>query len=432
MSAAVSTGSFRVPHVGRPVDATVSVPGSKSIANRALVCAALADGESVIEGVPDGDDTAAMSDCLGRLGIAVERSGTTALVTGSGGRVGGDTDEPIVVSARLAGTTSRFVTALASLGSAPVTVDGDPPLRRRPMGPLHDALRSLGVTVEAGEREGHLPVTVSGPPRGSSVSLPGDVSSQYVTALMLIGPLLADGLRLELVTPLVSRPYVELTAGVMAMFGVDGVDVGEREVRVAAGRYRPGHVTVEPDASSASYPLALAAALGGRVTVPGLTRHARQGDARFRDLLAAMGCEVRSDGGSTTVVRDPSVPLVGIDVDMADVSDLVPTVAVLAALASTPTRVRGVGFIRGKESDRLGDLAAELRKVGVHVEVMADGLAIEPGPLRGAALQTHHDHRLAMAFGVLGAAVEGVELDDGDVVTKSWPTFWADLEEAVR
>ncbi len=412
-----------------PVDAVVTVPGSKSIANRALVCAALADGTSELSNLPDGDDTTALLACLGTLGVATAGAAPTVTITGR------PTPAPApgaVAFAALAGTTSRFVTALAALSTEPVVVDGAGPLRTRPFGPLHDALVQLGATVTPGGPPGGLPVTVHGPPTSSRVTLAGDVSSQFVSALMMIGPHLAEGLRIELSSELVSRPYVELTAAVMAWFGVSGVAVGERTVAVPPGRYVPADVAIEPDASSASYPLAVAAIAGGSVTVAGLGRNSRQGDARFADLLAAMGCRVEWDARSVTVTRDPATPLVGIDVDMADVSDLVPTLAAVAACASTPTRIRGVGFIRAKESDRLGDLAGELRQAGVRITDTADGLAVEPSAdtLRPATLATHHDHRLAMAFGVLGRVVPGgLRVDDPAVVRKSWPGFWTMLDE---
>lgn len=406
----------------------VAVPGSKSLANRALVCAALADGASVLHNVPDGDDTTAMLACLGALGVAVEGAAPDVVITGTARLA----PEPGALAfASLAGTTSRFVTALAALADVPVVVDGAPPLRTRPFGPLHDALRQLGVTVTAGEHVGGLPATIAGPPIGSRVRLPGDVSSQFVSALMLIGPRLPEGLRIELSSELVSRPYIALTGDVMGWFGAGPVDVGDRAIVVPAGEYRPTEVTIEADASSASYPLAVAAVAGGRVTVEGLGSASRQGDARFADLLAEMGCAVSRTADATTVTRAPGAELRGIDVDMADVSDLVPTLAVVAACAATPTRIRGVGFIRAKESDRLGDLAGELTKAGVRITETADGLVIEPSrdALRPATLGTHHDHRLAMAFGVLSRAVPGgLDIGDRDVVTKSWPTFWDVLD----
>ena len=344
-----------------PVDAVVDVPGSKSIANRALVCAALADGDSVLGGMPDGDDTVAMAACLSALGVGVTIDGATALIAGSGGVL---TAADVRLDAALAGTTSRFVTAVAALAPGPIVVDGGPSLRRRPMGPLHEALRQLGATAVSADAPGTLPVTVTGPlTKGGTVQLAGDVSSQYLTALMLIGPRLEGGVTLELTTPLVSAPYVRLTAGVMSAFGVDGVDVDDDRIVVPPGRYRGRTFAVEPDASSASYPLALAAVAGGRVRIRSLPRESAQGDVAFAELLVRMGCRPL-DGTEVGVERDPHRPLVGVDVDMADVSDLVPTLAAVAATASTPTRIRGVGFIRDKESDRLGDLAEGLGTLG--------------------------------------------------------------------
>lgn len=410
-----------------PIDAVVAVPGSKSIANRALVCAALAEGTSELTNVPDGDDTMAMLACLRQLGLDAELDGDRVSITGDGGVQSGE----VTLHAALAGTTSRFVTALAALGSAPITVDGHPPLRRRPFAPLHDALVQLGVAVQPAEGWGSLPVTVQGPPTGGTVQIPGDISSQYVTALMLIGPYLPGGLRLELTTPLVSRPYVEMTADVMRWFRHDDIAVHDDLITVGPGRYEPADVFVEPDASSASYPLAVAALTGGSVEIRGLGEGALQGDARFADILGLIGCTVVRTADSVRVTGPGETTLLsGIDIDMADISDLVPTMAAVALFAASPTRIRGVGFIRGKESDRLGDLARELQQLRGDVEETDDGLLIRPsaGMLRGARLGTHHDHRLAMAFGVIGTRVDGVEVDDRDVVSKSWPGFWSMLD----
>lgn len=409
----------------------VVVPGSKSIANRALVCAALAEGTSQLTNVPDGDDTMAMLSCLGALGIGAELGGRAAAATVSitGAGVGWGSDAR-TLHAALAGTTSRFVTALAALGEAPITIDGHPPLRKRPFAPLHDALVQLGVRVAPIEAWGQLPVTVQGPPTAGSVSIPGDVSSQYVTALMLIGPFLPSGLQIELTSELVSRPYVEMTAAIMAAFGAEGIAVSERSISVEPGGYRPTDLAIEPDASSASYPLAVAAigATTSAVTVEGLGSGALQGDARFASLLAEMGADVHQTAARTTVT--PGATLRGIEVDMGDISDLVPTVAAVALFAATPTRISGVGFIRAKESDRLGDLTRELRSAGGDVTETDDGLIVGPSAalLHAARLGTHHDHRLAMAFGVIARRVPGIELDDRSVVSKSWPSFWSILD----
>jgi 3-phosphoshikimate 1-carboxyvinyltransferase len=418
---------YRVRRSDGPVIAAVHVPPSKSIVNRALVCAALADGESTLTGIAPGDDTAAMIGCLQQLGcgigIRIDGDDRVASVVGTGGVLA---PGPMTLHAGLAGTTSRFVTALCALGTGEYTIDGHPPLRERPMGPLHDSLVALGATVTPGERSGHLPVTVAGPlRRADAVVMPGDVSSQYLTALMLIAPYIPGGLKLWLSSGLVSRPYLEMTKAVMSAFGHDGVELRDRHVIVEPGVYWPTEFTVEPDASSASYPLAAAAMVGGAVSVPGLGSASVQGDARFVDVLASMGCLVTQGSHDTVVMRRRDTPLRGVEVDMADISDLVPTLAVVATQAVTPTRITGVGFIRAKESDRLGDLADELRRTGALVTVEPDGLLIEPTDLlHGARLSTHHDHRLAMAFGVLGLVVDGIEIADPAVVSKSWPSFW--------
>ncbi len=421
------TDPYRVRRADGAVVADVAVPPSKSIVNRALVCAALADGASTVRGVAPGDDTAAMIDGLTQLGcgIGVRLDGAvqTADVMGTGGVL---EPGPMRLDARLAGTTSRFLTALCALGTGEYVIDGAPPLRQRPMGPLHDALMALGATVASSESAGHLPVTVAGPlRRADAVMMPGDVSSQYVTSLMLIAPYIPGGLKLWLTSGLVSRPYLEITRSVMAAFGMTDVDIRDRHITVGPGEYVATDYVVEPDASSASYPLAAAAMVGGATSVRGLGTESVQGDARFVDLLGEMGCTVVAGTSDTVVMRRRDTPLRGIDVDMADISDLVPTLAVVATQAVTPTRISGVGFIRGKESDRLGDLAAELRKTGALVTVEADGLLIEPTDLlHGARLGTHHDHRLAMAFGLLGLVVDGIEILDPSVVSKSWPSYW--------
>ena len=419
---------YRVARLGAPLDAVVEVPGSKSVANRALVCAALAPGESVLTDVPDGDDTAAMIDCLTALGLAVEREGTTVRIDGG---VKHFRKGPLVMRTRLAGTTSRFITALAALGPGPYTIDGLPPLRRRPMRPLHEALSALGVAVRSTEAPGHLPVTIEGPfdITAEEVKLRGDISSQYLSALMMIAPYFPKGLRFVLTTELVSRPYVRVTAKVMEAFGIGGVELGDRIITVPAGRYSAREYTIEPDASAASYPLAAAAICGGTVRVPGLTGDSLQGDANFHNVLARMGCQVKQDSTGTTVTRNGE--LKGVDINLSDLSDLVPTLAVVAPFASSTTDIHGVGFIRKKESDRLTDLCLELRKAGIDAVDNPDGLVVQPSRPHSATLGTHEDHRLAMSFALVGLATSGIIVEDPDVVSKSWPGFW-DMIESLR
>jgi 3-phosphoshikimate 1-carboxyvinyltransferase len=415
----------RIEPATRPLDAVIAVPGSKSITNRALVCAALADGTSRLARLAPGDDTTTMLDGLRSLGVDVRVQGDSATVCG--GSPSAWPQHPITLQCGLAGTTSRFLTALAALGSAPVVVDGDEPLRRRPMAPLHEALTALGARLEF-ESVGHLPVVVSGPLTGTRVAVRGDVSSQFITALMLVAPALPDGLVIELTSPLVSRPYVAMTAQVMSAFGIDGIQVAEAMIAVPSAAYRSAEFEIEPDASSASYPLAAAAICGGRVRVPGLARSSMQGDAVFADLLRRMGADVRWDTDAVEVRGSGRLTGLG-EIDLSAESDLVPTVATVAAFAQGATTVTGVGFIREKESDRIGDLAAELRACGATVHEHDDGLTVEgPASLHGATVRTHHDHRLAMALALIGLKVDGVVVEEPAVVSKSWPAYWTMLE----
>ena len=415
----MSTGEVRTVGVlRRGFTARITVPGSKSIANRALVCALLADGESGISNLPDGDDTAAMLAALPGLGVASRVEGDAVTIQGVSGRPSaGEFD------AGLAGTTSRFLCAVTALAEGTSVVTGGVPLRERPFGGLLAALRELGARVDA-EGDG-LPARIVGSLQGGEVALAADVSSQFVSALLLAGPCMRNGLVLRLGGNAVSRPYIDMTIAVMERFGAR-VSEAEGILTVEATGYRPAQIDVEPDASSASYPAAIAAACGGEVTLLGLGEASLQGDIAFREILGSMGASVSVSGASTTVIGS-SVGLRGVGVDMRDCSDLVPTVAVLASLADGRTQISGVGFIRRKESDRLGDLAEGLRRCGVDAQVTEDGLDILGGGAHGAVVSTHHDHRLAMAFAVLGSVIPGVSVEDPDVVTKSWPGFWTML-----
>lgn len=414
-----------------PIYCTVAVPGSKSIANRALVCAAFAGEGTTVTNVPDGDDSIAMVRGLRALGVGVVEVGDGEFRFESA--LDFDSTRFSRIDAALAGTTSRFLTAVGALRVGGTIIDGGPALRGRPMADLHDALEALGAHVNPIDERGHLPVEVSaGAIRGGEIEIPGGVSSQFATALLLIAPYLRGGLRLVIAGERVSDSYLEMTVEVMRDFGI-GVAINDtakgRVVTVPEGHYVARHYAVEPDASSASYPMALVAVCGGSVTIPNLTADSLQGDVAFADILEEMGCRIERGLTSISVHRDLAHPLRGIDVDMVDVSDLVPTVAVVSLFAAEGSRIRGVGFIRAKESDRLGDLARELSKTGASVVETADGLIIQPAAIHGAHLETHHDHRLAMSFAVLAGRVAGVSIDEPSVVSKSWPGFWSVREQ---
>jgi len=405
-----------------PLGGTVDVPGSKSLSNRALVCAALADGASRLVGVADGDDTRAMIAALRRMGADITVDGNVVLVNRGIDR---RTTDPVHVDARLAGTTARFLVTLAMLRAGETTIDGDEPLRRRPMDGLAVAGDAMGARLEWLERPGHLPVRVTPAATAGrvSVTMRADVSSQFVSGLLLAAGAGAPVTDVRVDGDVVSRGYLDMTTSVMSAFGAD-VSRDGSGFRVASRGYRGAELTIEADVASASYPLAAALIAGGSVTVPRLVRSVVQPEVGVLAVFEAMGAELEWGAHGLTLHRDPSVPLRGVDVSMADFSDLVPTVAVVAACASSPTTIRDVGFIRAKESDRLGDLSAELAKCGIDAEVRADGLRVVPGVGTAATVDPHHDHRLAMSLALLGLRIDGVVIADPDVVSKSWPEYW--------
>ena len=414
--------SYAVVPLASTLNTSVRVPGSKSVAARALVCAALAVGESTVSNLPSGDDTEAMLDGVALLGVKIERQGDSVRFASS---MPVDRTEPLVIDARLAGTTARFLTAVASLRRGEVVITGEEALRRRPMHDLHQALADIGFDVSPLNGSGMLPVSVKrGEQKSVRVIIPATTSSQFTTALMLIAPKLPQGLSIVTEGEAVSQSYLDMTVGVQRSFGVRPIERQQQVFRYESSDYVGTQYEVEPDASSASYPLAAAAIAGGRVVVSGLGRSSLQGDSKFAEVLVQMGCSVARSGDDVVLSRSPENPLIGVTVDMRDMSDLVPTLAVVAAFAQTSTTITGVGFIRKKESDRIGDLSAELRKLGVFVDEHPDGLTVHPSKMNAGNVDTHHDHRLAMALALIGLVTPGVVINDPMVVTKSWPEYW--------
>ena len=421
--------------IDHPVDATVTVPGSKSLTNRALLCAALAAGTSRIANALVADDSLAMREALVALGAGIEVDDAAARVTvaGTGGRL---RPGPLALDMRLSGTTSRFLLpVVATFGRGAYRVDGGAPLRARPMGPVLDGVAALGAAVESHGEPGHLPVTITAPgrPDGGDLAVAGDASSQFLSGLLLAGPGARRGVRITVTTPLVSRPFVDLTVDVMGAFGVtveaaaDGPGGGP-VLAVPPGDYRAADYAVEPDASAASYPLAAAALAGGRVTVTGLGAGTRQGDARFADVLASMGAGVSRTDAGTTVTGPPGPLRSPGDVDMSDMPDMAQTVAAVAVFADAPTRVRGVALIRGHETDRIAAVVAELRRAGIRADEHDDGFTVHPGTPRPARIETYDDHRMAMSFALLGVRAPGIEIADPGCVAKTFPGFWDTLD----
>jgi 3-phosphoshikimate 1-carboxyvinyltransferase len=410
----------------------VRPPGSKSLTNRALVCAALADGSTLLDGALFADDTEAMLSCLHELGVRVrpDRSARTVAVAGADGV---PPSEGALLDARLSGTTSRFVLPVAALGRGTYVIDGAAPLRARPMGDLFEALGELGATAEPLGEPGHLPVRLeSAGLRGGSVQVRGDVSSQFLSGLLLSAPCMRTGLRVEVTTELVSVPYVEMTLAVMAAFGArhrsEVDEAGRRTITVEPGGYRGvERYLVEPDASAASYFFAAAAICGGTVRIDGLGTASLQGDVGFVDVLERMGVGVQR--GADHLVVTGGSPLRGVEVDLADLSDTAQTLAVVAPFASSPTTITGIGFIRGKETDRIAAVVAELRRCGIDAEELPDGLRVHPGAPAPATVQTYDDHRMAMSFALLGLRAPGITIADPGCVAKTFPGYWDALAE---
>jgi 3-phosphoshikimate 1-carboxyvinyltransferase len=405
-----------------PPKASVAVPGSKSVTNRVLLISALASGESEIIGPLIADDTEAMIDAAAALGAKIEVGSNAISVAGVGGAIPSTGS----VFARRSGTTARFVAPVLALSPGPWVLDGDDQLAARPMEDLYRSLEAIGASVDRPVGGRSLPVEIRGPIGGSAVSISGATTSQFLSGLLLAGPVAPGGLSISVDGALKSKPYVDLTIGVMRHFGAQ-VEEARSSYEVAAGGYAGRSITVEPDASTASYFYAAAAITGGRVRVEGLSRSSVQGDIAFVDYLEQMGAIVRDDGRSIAV--EGSGPLTGIILDASDTTDIVPTLAVVAALATTRTHIMGIGFARAKESDRVGGLVTELRRCGVRATEEPDGIVIEPSTPHGARVCTYSDHRMAMAFAVLGLVVPGIELDEPECVAKTFPDFFEVLDQ---
>jgi 3-phosphoshikimate 1-carboxyvinyltransferase len=414
-----------IPPCHGPIRGAIRPPGSKSITNRALVCAALARGHSLLTGALDSEDTRVMAGGLAALGIGVnpdwERGEIT--VVGCGGEIPA---QQATLDCAASGTTMRFLSAVCGLGHGHFRLDGTPRMRQRPIGDLVAALRMLGVDALAESPGECPPVTIrSSGLAGGDVRVHGGTSSQFASGLAMVAPCTRQGMRIEFEGQLVSLPYLEMTRRVMESFGARCETVGDRGWRIDPTGYDGREYAVEPDASAASYFAAAAAITGGEVRIEGLARRSMQGDVGFCDALARMGCDVQWDethGAESITVRGRAAR--GIDIDMNAISDTVPTLAAVALFAQGPTTIRNVAHIRDQETDRVGDLVRELRKFGADITEHGDGMTIEPAALHAARIATYDDHRMAMALSLPGLLVPGVLIENPSCVGKTFPDYW--------
>lgn len=423
---------YNVQPVSGPIIGSIRPPGSKSLTNRALVTAALAKGSTELTGVLDSDDTRVMLESLRRLGLEFEHDvdSCTVRIKGGFGSEGAasaiDGSQATELWLENSGTSIRFLTALCCVGHGTFRLDGIERMHERPIGDLVDALRTLGADVACELNTNCPPVIVkaNGLP-GGTTQIAGNISSQFLSALMMAAPLAENDVTLEVTGELVSRPYVEMTRAVMADFGVAVDETDADHFLIRRQPYKPARYVIEPDASAASYFFAMAAITHGRVTVEGLHVNALQGDVRFVDVLERMGCRVDWGVDEVTVHGGR---LQGVDVDMNEISDTAQTLAAVAVFADSPTRIRGVPHMRHKETDRVFAVATELRRMGIEVEEHDDGLTITPGIPQPAVIKTYNDHRMAMSFAIIGLKADGIQIENPGCTAKTYPEFFSDFE----
>ena len=409
-----------VPVLGAPMDTTFRPPGSKSETIRALAAGALAEGRSHLYGPLRADDTMAMAAALEAMGVETNSDGDPWTVDGGGGRL----EAGATLDAVESGLSARILIAMA--GSAPGTtrVEGRGRLPERPMAGIVEVLRSQGVEVD----RDHIPLEVTGRGNlwGGYVTIDCSESSQFATAVMLVSPVMEKPCVVELSGLTGSSGYLEGTVSVMRRFGAS-IEPTVTGYEIANTGYRSADLVVEPDASAAVYPMAMAAISRGRVVIDGLGSSSWQPDLVVARVLEQMGCAI-NQGDAQTVVDATGVDLTGVDIDMSDAPDGALAVGVVSLFANSPTRLRGLGSLRHKESDRLEAISSEMRRLGGNVEVSRDGLMIEPSSLHGGVVESHGDHRIAMAMACAGVIVEGVAISSPHVVDKTWPAFWDFLE----
>jgi 3-phosphoshikimate 1-carboxyvinyltransferase len=432
MTPEIPTQVLAISPVQEVLDTSVRVPGSKSLTNRALLIAALADGFSTLTNALFSDDSFYFANALQNLGfrINLEPENTCITVCGLRGEIPSE-------SARLfignAGTAARFLTAFLTLGKGEFIVEGDARMHERPIVDLVDALQQLGAILSSLEDDdipSSLPLKISAAGlTGGRAEISGNISSQFLSALLMVAPYASQPVEIEVTTELASKPYIDMTLGMMADFGVQVEREGYRRFLIRPARYSARRqLAIEPDATAASYFFAAPALCGGRLLVEGIRRQSSQGDIAFLNVLARMGCTITEKENGIEVCE--AERLIGVDVDMRDISDTAQTLAVLAPFAQTPTCIHGIASARLKETDRISATCTELRRIGVQVEEFEDGMCIHPCvDFRPAVIQTYNDHRMAMAFSLIGLRLPGISIENPACVSKTFPDFFRVLEE---
>jgi 3-phosphoshikimate 1-carboxyvinyltransferase len=424
-----TSSSLQITPIKHPLNATVRVPGSKSLTNRALLIAALANGTTKITNALFSDDSKYFAKALQTLGfdIQLDEANHEMTVTGLGGKIPARKAELFIGNA---GTAARFLSAFLALGNGEYILDGEPRMRERPIGDLIDALHQLGVELEATNNCPPVEIFAKGL-MGGKTKIAGNISSQFLSALLMVAPYAQSSIEIELTTDLNSKPYVDMTVAIMKDFGVEIERKDYSQFTVFPSTYLPiTNYSVESDASAASYFFAAPAICGGTVRVENISRKSVQGDIAFLNILQQMGCTVEEIDNCILVTGHSK--LHGVDVDMRDLSDTAQTLAAVAPFAASPTRIRGIGSARVKETDRVHATCTELVRLGVQVEEHDDGMTIHPcQTFQPSNVQTYNDHRMAMAFSLIGLRFDGVTIENPACVSKTFPNYF-DILEALR
>lgn len=422
--------------ISHTLDASVSIPGSKSLTNRALLIAALSEGTTRLTNALFSDDSLYFVEVLQQLGfdVCLDSARAEMTVSGLGGHIPAKKAELFIGNA---GTAARFLTAFLTLGHGEYVLDGNSRMRERPIGELVTALTQLGANIRnpgspiIDSQTLCLPITISASGLlGGHVAVAGNVSSQFLSGLLMIAPYAQNSVEITVTTELNSKPYVEMTLSVMSDFGVNINRDDNKRFIIQAARYKRREVyAIESDVSAASYFFAAAAILGGRVCVENISRRSKQGDVAFLDILREMGCTIAECVDYIEITGPVGQNLRGLDVDMCDISDTAQTLAAIAPFASSPTRIRGIASSRVKETDRIHAVWSELSRLGVDVQEHPDGLTIQPcTSICPTCVKTYNDHRMAMAFALIGLRVPGISIENPDCVSKTFPNYFEVLE----
>jgi 3-phosphoshikimate 1-carboxyvinyltransferase len=426
---------MRIKPITHPLNATVRVPGSKSITNRALLISALANGTTKLTNALFSDDSKYFAQALQTLGfdVQLDEANHEMTVTGLGGKIPAQKAELFIGNA---GTAARFLSAFLTLGNGHYVLDGEPRMRERPIKDLIDSLNQLGVEIEATNNCPPVEIFAKGL-SGGKTKIAGDISSQFLSALLMVAPYAKSPIEIELITELNSKPYVDMTIEVMKDFGINIERQGYQNFRLPITNYQLpisilqspiSNYSIESDASAASYFFAAPAICGGSVTVENISRQSKQGDIKFLDVLTQMGCTVTETDNCLLITG--ASELQGIDVDMRDIPDTAQTLAAVAPFADSPTRIRGIASARVKETDRVSATCTELKRLGVQVEEHQDGMTIYPcQTFKPANIQTYNDHRMAMAFSLIGLRFDGVTIENPSCVSKTFPNYFEVLEQ---